>query len=287
MDLLPASRQTVWRTPAVANFVLGGTGGGLYALLALLGFAEGAVPAWLRALGPLLALAGFAAVAVEAGRPWRGLHALRNLRRSWMSRELAAGGLFGLLAGLDLVAPSPVLLGLAALAGLSLVLCQGFILYRARGVPAWSVPQMPLLALTSGLLMGGGLLLLLAGVVPVPGAWALGLPLLTLLVVDAVLWLDYLGWPGRAARSEAVRSLRSARCLGLLVGGGRLLPILLLVGGLGGVLDGGGVAAGAGAAMLLGGVLQKRALILEAGWLVPIGPWPRGGDAWVWRLPVR
>jgi len=285
MDLLPASRQTVWRTPAVANFVLGGTGGGLYALLALLGLAEGAVPAWLRALGPLLAVAGFTVVAAEAGRPLRALHALRNLRRSWMSRELAAGGLFALLAGLDLVAPSPLLLGLAALAGLSLVLCQGFILYRARGVPAWSVPQMPLLALTSGLLMGGGLLLLLAPALPLADLRPLWLFLLTLLVVDTALWLDCLGWPG--VRSQAVAPLCSGRSLGLIVGIGRALPMLLLLGAIAGPLGSAWVAAGAGAAMLLGGVLQKRALIFEAGWLIPIGPWPTGGDAWAWRLPSR
>ncbi len=282
MDLLSSTRQTVWRGPAVANFTLGGMGGGLYALLAVLGLAGMPAPGWLRALGPVLVLAGFLAVAGEAGRPWRGLYALRNLRASWMSRELAAGLLFVLLAALDLLLPGPVLRGLAALAGLALVLCQGFMLSRARGVPAWSVPAMPLLALTSGLLSGGGILLLLA--LNLRPLW---LVLLTLLVVDTTLWLDYLHRPGGGPAAQAVESLRSWRFLGPIVGIGRLLPLLLLVWGI--VFPGPGswATVGAGAAMLLGGVLQKRALILEAGWLIPIGSWPKGGDAWQWRLPVR
>lgn len=287
MDLLSSTRQTVWRGPAVANFTLGGMGGGLYALLTVLGLAGVPGPKWLLALGPLSVLAGFLAVAGEAGRPWRGLYALRNLRASWMSRELAAGLLFVLLAALDLLLPGPALRGLATLAGLALILCQGFMLSRARGVPAWSVPAMPLMALTSGLISGGGLLLLLTGSLPAFDTGPLRLPLLTLLVVDTTLWLDYLHRPGGGPAARAVESLRSWRFLGLIVGIGRLLPMLLLVWGI--VFPGPGswATVGAGAAMLLGGVLQKRALILEAGWLIPIGSWPKGGDAWQWRLPVR
>lgn len=287
MDLLPASRQTVWRTPAVVNFTLGAGGGGLYALLAWLGLAGTPAPGWLRALGPGLVLAGFLAVAGEAGRPWRGFYALRNLRASWMSRELAAGLLFVGAATLDLLSPRPILHGLAALAGLALALCQGFMLSRARGVPAWSVPMMPLMALTSGVLTGGGLLLLLAPGLPWSDLRPLGLILLTLVVVDTALWIDYLIWPGSRAGADAVASLRAWPRLAVIVGIGRLLPLLLLAGALRGLPAGAWLEVAAGAAMILGGVAQKRAVILEAGWLVPIGPWPRGGDAWQWRTPVR
>lgn len=287
MDLLPASRQMVWRGPVVANFTLGSAGGGLYALLAWLALAGTPVPGWLRALGPGLALAGFLAVAGEAGRPWRGLYALRNLRASWMSRELAAGLLFVGLAALDLVFPRLILQGLAALVGLALALCQGFILSRARGVPAWSVPMMPLMALTSGLLAGGGILLLLASGLLALDLRPLWLILLTSLVVDTALWIDYLIRSGGSARARAVAPLRAWPRLALIVGIGRLLPMLLLAAAFLGLLAGTWLEAGVGAAMLLGGVLQRRAVILEAGWLVPIGPWPKGGDAWQWRLPVR
>src|SRR5512145_2892010 len=130
VTLIAGARQRVWRLPAVANFVLGGLGAGFYAAAAVAGGGALAVAGW---LGPVLVLAGFAAVAAEAGRPGRGLRVVARVRTSWMSREAVLGGAFAALAGADLLAPAPGLRALAVAAALAYVFAQGRILSAARG----------------------------------------------------------------------------------------------------------------------------------------------------------
>src|SRR3972149_3283401 len=95
VELIPATPQRLWGKPAVANFALGGLGAGLYlaAVVEVWLGAPGAVnvASW---LGPVLVLAGFVAVATEAGRPLRGPRVLTRLRTSWMSRAPGGGGVF-------------------------------------------------------------------------------------------------------------------------------------------------------------------------------------------------
>src|SRR5512146_640345 len=109
-DMIPATRQRRWGLPAVANFGLGGVGAGFYVAAALAARLDAAPALTLASwLGPALVLAGFAAVAAEAGRPLRGARVLTRLASSWMSRELALGLLFAAAAGAELVAPGRAL----------------------------------------------------------------------------------------------------------------------------------------------------------------------------------
>src|SRR3990172_2763707 len=106
VELIPARRQILWGWPAVVNFTLGGVGAGLYGTAVLAaGFERTAAVVLASWLGLLLVLAGFAAVAGEAGRPLRGPRVLWKVRTSWMSRELWIGGAFVLLIAADFAFP--------------------------------------------------------------------------------------------------------------------------------------------------------------------------------------
>lgn len=271
--LIPAQKQTVWGWPAVANFSLGGMGTGLYLsgvlLLALRG---GDLPAagMFKLGGPALAGLGLLALTSEAGRPLRGLNLLRHLGRSWMSREALAAAIFIPAAVLEYFLPHPVLFVIAMAACCVLMVSQGFIVYRSRGVTAWNSGIIPFLYVTSGLVSGFGLtaLLIAAGLVTSgPGLTLWGL---VCAAGNLALWLLYLRLPGTDFR-DATRALRTPYWLGLTLGAGHLLPILLLIGAP--AVDGIGAAllmALTGGTLILGGVLQKVGIILGAGYLHPI-----------------
>jgi hypothetical protein len=172
-------------------------------------------------------LAGFVAVAAEAGRPLRGARVLARARTSWMSREAWLGGAFAALAAADLVAPAPGWRAAAAAAGVALIWAQGSVLRAAYAVPAWAVPVMPVVFLTGGLATGAAALLLVE-----TGRGALSARLLggtlTLLTVHLVVWWAYLTWSRDPAFVEGVRPLRDGRGALAIVGGGYLAPSLLL-----------------------------------------------------------
>jgi Fe-S-cluster-containing dehydrogenase component/DMSO reductase anchor subunit len=86
--------------------------------------------------------AGLAAVALAAsllhlGRPLYAGKALRNLRRSWLSREVALFGAYGVLAGLAVGFPATA--PVAAVVGAAGVYASGR-LYMVPGRPAWCTP---------------------------------------------------------------------------------------------------------------------------------------------------
>jgi Fe-S-cluster-containing dehydrogenase component/DMSO reductase anchor subunit len=86
--------------------------------------------------------AGLAAVALAAsllhlGRPLYAWKALRNLRRSWLSREVALFGAYGVLAGLAVGFPAAA--PVAAVVGAAGVYASGR-LYMVPGRPAWCTP---------------------------------------------------------------------------------------------------------------------------------------------------
>jgi DMSO reductase anchor subunit len=271
VELLPPRPQALWGVPAVANFTLGGLGTGLYAVAALAaGLGPSPAVATAAWLGPALVLGGFAAVASESGRPFRGARVLARLRSSWMSRELWVGGGFVLLAAAgELAGGAPWQRGLAVLAALATAASQGFILRRARGVAAWDRPLMPLVFLLSALVSGGGLLVLTELAAGRRPGHALLRALLLLLALDAIAW-GVLVAPGRdEAVTRATRPLREAPALAAVLGGGHLLPLLLVA--IAVALSTGAELLAPGAVLAIGGqVCAKAALILMAGQLRPI-----------------
>jgi DMSO reductase anchor subunit len=268
--LIPTTRQGLWGWPAVANFAAGGLGAGFY-VMAALAAGLGPSPALQAAawLGPLLVLAGLAAVAAEAGRPLRGARVLARIRTSWMSRELWLGGIFALCAAGTLAADARGLRVLAVAAGAALVLAQGQILHQARGVAAWAVPPLPAAFVTSALVSGGGLLLLLEAWTARPPDRLLGTVLVTL-IVHVSVWSVFLNWSREPAFVESVRPLRDGSGgLESLVGA-YLFPSFAIALAIAVPWLGRPLAVAAGVLMVAGQVASKAALILKAGQLRPI-----------------
>jgi DMSO reductase anchor subunit len=266
VQLIPATPQTLWGKPAVANFVLGGAGAGLY--VAAVAFERAvAVASW---LGPALVLAGFVCVAAEAGRPLRGPRVLARARTSWMSRELAIGGAFAVLAAAELVVPVPGHRQLGALAALALALSQGLILRRARGVAAWDTPATPVVFFASSLVSGAALLILIeVGAGHPPGGVLLG-STLVLLGLGALVWLAFATWSSEEPFVSSTRALREGPMAFTIVAAGYVLPLILIALGLARPALAGEMATLAALSMLGGQVAAKAVLIVTAGQLRPI-----------------
>ena len=271
LEMLPARPQTLWGWPAVINLALGGLGAGWY-IVAVLAAALERSPGVTAAswAGPLLVLAGFAVVAGEAGRPLRGPRVLRRLWTSWMSRELLIGTALILLILADLVFPLRLHRVQALAAAGLLAVAQGFILRRARGIPAWDVPIMPALFLLSALLSGAGAYLFVEVVAGRPPAPAVVASALALVAVGVIAWARYLVWSIEPAFVQAVAALRHGRPALVIEGSGYGLPLLLGLLAL-------AVPAVAAPLLGLGGVLLvagqvyvKARLIRAAGQLRPI-----------------
>jgi DMSO reductase anchor subunit len=270
-EMLPAQRQALWGWPAVVNFVLGGLGAGWY-VVALLANGFGRSPgvtvvSW---AAPVLVLAGFAAVAAEAGRPLRGPRVLARLRTSWMSRELLIGIAFVLLVAADLAFPLRLHRVQAMVAAILLALAQGFIVRRARGVTAWDVPIMPLLFLLSALVSGAGAYLLVEVVTRRPPPPGLVGALLALVVVAFVAWARYLVWTSEDSYARAVAPLREGHSALLIDGVGYGLPLLFGLVALAAPAVAGPALGLAGALLIAGQVYAKARLIRAAGQLRPI-----------------
>lgn len=268
--LLPPVPQTLWGLPAVINFALGGFGAGLYAMAAATaGFERSPALQTAAWLGPLLVLGGFVAVAAEAGRPLRGPRALAHVRTSWMSRELWLGGGFMSLAAGGLLVERPSFRLAATAAAIAFVLAQGQILRHARGVTVWAAPSVPALFLTSALVSGAGLLVVLEVWNARPLDRLLGAAL-AVLIVHVAVWSVLLTRSRDDAFRLSVRPLREGPGAFAIVVAGYALSSLLAALAIALPWIAPPLAAAAGVLMLAGQVAVKGTLILQAGQLRPI-----------------
>ena len=270
VELIPARPQTLWGMPAVVNSALGGTGAGLYVTAVIAaGFRSSPTLTIASWLGPALVLAGFVAVATEAGRPLRGLRVLARVTTSWMSRELWIGGAFIALAAGEFVVPGSVQRLVAAAAAIMLVLAQGLILRRAQGIVAWSVRPMPLVFLQSALTAGAGLMVLLDAAVGAPPGRVILDAVLGLLLFAALVWLAFVTWSG-GAFAEATRCLREGTPALGIFGGGYVAPFSLFVLTMALGDESRTLPALGGLLMVATQAYAKAFLILKAGQLRPI-----------------
>ena len=271
VELIPAQRQRLWGWQAVANFTLGGIGAGLYGTAVIVaGFERGPAVALASWLAPLLVLAGFVAVAGEAGRPLRGPRVLWKVRTSWMSRELWIGVAFVLLIAADFAFPLRLHRAQALAAAVLLALAQGMILRRSRGIAAWDAAVMPWLFLLSAAVSGSGaymLLEVLAGRTVAPAVIEASL---VLLVAELGLGRAYVFTPAGHAFREATASLRDGAAGRLAAGLGGALPLGALAVALAAPAVAAPAAALAGLAMVAGQAYVKTELIVRAGLLRPI-----------------
>jgi len=271
VELIPARRQILWGWQAVVNFTLGGVGAGLYGTAVLAaGFERTAAVVLASWLAPLLVLAGFAAVAGEAGRPLRGPRVLWKVRTSWMSRELWIGGAFVLLIAADFAFPLRIHRAQALAAAVLLALAQGMILRHSRGIAAWDAPIMPWLFLLSAAVSGSGAYMLLEVLAGRPVAPAAIEASLVLLVAALGLGRAYVFTPAGHAFRDATASLRDGRAGRVGVGVGTVIPLGALAVALASPAAAAPAAALAGLAMIAGQAHFKAELIVKAGLLRPI-----------------
>jgi formate-dependent nitrite reductase membrane component NrfD len=269
VELMPANRQILWGWPAVANFTLGGVGAGLYGTAVLAAGLERTAAVVLASwLAPLLVLAGFVAVAGEAGRPLRGPRVLWRVRTSWMSRELWIGGAFVLLVAADIAFPLRFHRVQALAAAALLALAQGFILRHSRGIAAWDVPIMPWLFLLSAAVSGSGAYMVLE--VLAGRAVARSVIIACFVLLIAALWAGrvYLSTRAGLAFRDATAGMRDGWAG--RIGVGAVLPLGALAVALALPAAAAPAAALAGLAMLAGQTHFKTELILRAGLFRPV-----------------
>ena len=109
-----------------------------------------------------LVLAGLAAAMAHLGKPGDSLHAVKNFKSSWLSREIFSVNIFaGFLAVMAVVGPDPSR-GVEPVGYCSLGAWPGWAVlyamtrvYRLRTVPSWNHAGTPLTFLGSALLLGG------------------------------------------------------------------------------------------------------------------------------------
>lgn len=188
-----ARLQNKWDWRAAANFVGGGSGGGLL-LLGLPAAAADAADLHRTVAWTALALmaAGLACILLKLGHPLRALNTLRHPQTSWMTREVLAVPLvFGFGVAAILRPGSVVLAAAAALSGLAFLYCQARILFAAQGIPAWRTRGIVSLTVVNGLANGAGLLMLLVAAFAAGATRPAALLLLGTLMLRQLAWLRY------------------------------------------------------------------------------------------------
>jgi len=202
--------QKVWRMPAVLNFTLGGMGSSLYIIGTFLNYIDdlntGSV-LFYKICSPILVVLGLYAVSKEAGRPSRARYLLRNVRRSWMSRETLAAYVFILSCFLDALFSTFLFSLLGLISGFAFLLSQAMIIYKARGLPAWNVGIIVPLFIISGIFSGSGIFMAVSVFFELTSHY---LPLITLILlgISFFLWIGYLNHSDDSEFQFATQQLR-------------------------------------------------------------------------------
>ena len=229
MNLGPR-QQTQWDIRAVGNWVGGGTGTGI--IIAATALTLSGIDSYNYSLiGIVFVAGGLFSVALEIGRPFRSLNVFRNPFTSWMSREAWVALLVLPLGAAAFWYRSQILLLLAALSAGLYLYCQARILKASRGVPAWRVPQIIPLIISTGLIEGSGVVILsrhifspLSSPTEMPAFLVM---ILILLGARALAWRGYYHALRDNAPEGTVAALQRVNLPFFLLGD--LLPILLLL----------------------------------------------------------
>ena len=230
-----SARQKDWNLPAVVNFIFAGTGSGCYVFFHTVQYFTHSpaldditVRLFKNFAMPALVCLGFLALTLEAGKPARGLFLLRGIRHSWMSRETGAFAVFVITAVMSGFIPGHFLESIAMVAGLALLVSQGFILSSSRGIPAWNWAFMPLFFLSSGIVAGAGLTMIfwpMTSMSPPPNAF---LAAIICVLANALLWFLYVHTSKIPEPGKVSHSLGRLPSLLFIIGIGHFLPALLL-----------------------------------------------------------
>jgi formate dehydrogenase iron-sulfur subunit len=183
-----------------------------------------------------IAMLSLAASTLHLGRPIHAWRALRNLKRSWLSREVLFLGLFALAGAVYAFAPSlPVAFSMTLSAAVG-IYCSAR-LYMVPARPAWNHSYTLAEFFATALLLGPALLLALGGGNEgLRTAWLIGIGLQMLTQAMKFLWLARSEeWELRAASlllSGRLRRILLARMALLMFGALTPFPVLAFALGL-------------------------------------------------------
>lgn len=250
--------QHHWDWRAASNFILGGTGAGLFIATALAGL-SGPVFWSLIFLALALVALGLTCVWAEIGKPMRFLNVYLNPFSSWMSREailaLPFFGIGGLawLSGVSSVGPAATLGLLAIPFALAFVYAQGRILRASKAIPAWRQPEIVALTVATGLTEGLSLFAVLGIVLGGLPNW-LAPALVLFIALRFIAWQRYRSALGReGAPTKAfvafdaapaltfepqVALLALALAASIIAPGSGVQTVLLVLAGLGALATG-------------------------------------------------
>jgi len=266
---LVGSRQQFWDWRAAMNWMLGGLSSGfavvLYAFY-LAGSIEAEVLARTNLIAMSLMTAGLFSVFLKLGRPERAWRAILRPQSSWMTRELYTVALFFPAVGAGYLWQSPIAFAVTAFAAAAFLFCQAQILYKARGIPAWRTPLIPLMIVASGLLEGVGLLAFMIGLpqgfpMPLGGVAMTGI---ALIIVNSVLWRSYREGANKYAPPLARDAI--AECDQAIRYGAQLVPAILFLLTILFPIIPLSIFTIAGVALIGGGAFWKWTVILRAGY---------------------
>ena len=236
-------RQTVWGFREATVFFLEGLSVTLFIAFMFLNVVPGMV------LGIALLIAAVLLLLSHLGHPLRAWMAIRNFRRSWVSRGTCVIGAFiglgtvyvgtPLVFQIDVGGSLTVAIGLLlVVAGIFILLYPGFAMAASPAIPFWSTGLLPVLSLINGLASGGMVVLLThftvtrqvdATIGSVDLVW-LQQSVLGVLVVITFVYMVTMTNAGAAASLSATYLMKQEPMLFwvLAVGAGLVLPIVVI-----------------------------------------------------------
>ena len=234
--------QTIWGFREAIVFFLEGLSVTVFVAFMFLGIVPGMV------VGVVLLIAAVLLLLSHLGHPMRAWMAIRNFRRSWVSRGTVMIGAFNGLGIVYIAAPfvlqleagTPLMTAIAGLlifAGVFILAYPGFAMSASPAIPFWSSGLLPVLSAVSGL--ASGVIVILAYMTtahsdnlyigPVNLVW---LQQILLIVVALVTFAYLVGMSnsGTAAKLSVAYLVQREPLLfwTLTVGAGLILPILLV-----------------------------------------------------------
>lgn len=225
MNRFGSTLQTCWDWRAAGNFMFGGTGGALVFMAAIASFPT-SPPLSLGLIALTLVGLGLFSVWLEIGRPWRFLHVFFHPQTSWMTREGSVAVVLFVLTFIGIVFKATLIMGIAGIAGLGFLFCQGQMLKASKGIPSWREPTIVRLIIVTGLCEGTAILLFLSLQHNIP--LLLNLACLIFLATRIYCWVIYRNNLGTskapAATISALGRIHSTHIIA-----GNLIPAILII----------------------------------------------------------
>ena len=281
MQIISASRQKEWGRLAVVNFILGGTGAGLYlinyaTILLDNPFQEQYTSVPYDLLSLSIITLGLLCVALEAGRPFRVYYIFNRWGKSWISGEVLAFAIFVLAVLLSHFFRHWVFNMIAAVSALCFMIFQGFIIYSARAVKLWNTAFMPFIFLSSGLASGAGVSLIFSmSDRLMSGSILLYLSILCV-AFNLAIWLLYLRWYSLISFQSVSEPRKPNHYFFktfFIIAIGHVIPMLLLIlllqirahQGLGETLKG-VIVVISSLTIIIGASAQKALIVMSSGY---------------------